>query len=260
MSPHRYESIREVMRDRIAGLEIGDALPPERQLAAEFGVARMTLRRAIDELVREGYLLRRQGSGTYVAEPKIAQRLTITSFSEDMRRRGFRPASETLSATEEPAGARIGRRLQISPRDIVLTAVRLRLADDVPMAIETLHVPRALVPGLRGDDLAGGSFYQLLEERYEVTIARGTQTVEPTVTNEEESGVLEVPLHSPAFLFERTTWTPQGVAIEFVRSVYRGDRYKLLAELESRPTATRAPSAGRSTVRSPVAGPSMAPG
>lgn len=223
------------MRDRIAGLEVGDVLPSERQLAAEFGVARMTLRRAVEELVREGYLVRRIGSGTYVAEPKIAQRLTMTSFSEDMRRRGFRPSSQTLSAREGPAGARIGRRLAISPAEDVLTVVRRRLADDVPMAIETLHVPSELVPGLRGEDLEDRSFYELLEQRYGVTLARGSQTIEPTVTNEEESEHLEVPLHSPAFLFERTTWSPDDVAIEFVRSIYRGDRYTLFTELESRP-------------------------
>lgn len=235
MREHRYQSIRAVLLDRIAELDVGDALPPERQLAADFGVARMTLRRAIEELVREGHLVRRQGSGTYVAEPKIAQRLAITSFSEDMRRRGLRPSSETLSATEGPAGAQIGRRLEISPRDGVLTVVRLRLADGVPMAIETLHVPRRVVPELSGRDLVDRSFYELLEERYAVKLARGTQTIEPTVTNEEESEVLQVPLHSPAFLFERTTWAPDDTAIEFVRSVYRGDRYKLLAELEARP-------------------------
>lgn len=254
--PHRYESIREAMRDRIAGLAVGDALPPERQLSEEFGVARMTLRRAIDELVREGYLVRRHGSGTYVAEPKIAQNLTITSFSEDMRRRGLTPSSETLSTDEHPAGPRLGRRLEISPDAQVLTVVRLRLADDLPMAIETLHVPRHLVPDLDGEELTGRSFYELLTDRFDVSIATGVQTIEPTVTNEEESEALAVPLHSPAFLFERTTRTAGDEVIEFVRSVYRGDRYKLLAELEAPPGRARVrmsdePAEGRG--RRPVA-------
>lgn len=194
----------------------------------------MTVRRAIEDLVREGHLVRRRGSGTYVAEPKIAQRLTMTSFSKDMRRRGFRPSSETLSVRLGPAGARIGRRLEVSPTEAVLTIVRRRLADGSPMAIETLHVPHRVVPDLRGDDLVDASFYELLDRRYGVKLARGTQSIEPTVTNEEESERLEVPLHSPAFLFERTTWTSEEVAIEFVRSIYRGDRYRLVAELEPR--------------------------
>ncbi len=249
--PHRYESIRETMRDRISALSVGDVLPPERQLAEEFGVARMTLRRAVDELVREGYLIRRQGSGTYVAEPKIAQKLTVTSFSDDMRRRGLTPSSRTLSAEDHPAGPRLARRLEISPDAVVLTVVRLRLADDRPMAIETLHVPRAVVPDLDGDELTGRSFYELLTGRFGITIARGTQTIEPTVTNEEESEALEVPLHSPAFLFERTTRTPHDEVIEFVRSVYRGDRYKLLAELEAPAGPPRGTDA--TTAHDPVA-------
>ena len=86
------------------------------------------------------------------------------------------------------------------------------------MAIETLHVPESLVPGLAPKDLDQGSFYELLSERYGITIVGGIQTIEPTVTNEEESSALGVPLHSPAFLFERTTRAETGEIVEFVRS------------------------------------------
>src|SRR5215216_4209128 len=82
--------------DLIERLEVGEAIPSERQLSADLGVSRLTVRAALDELVREGYLLRRRGAGTFVSEPKIAQELTMTSFTEDMRRRGMRPGSKTL--------------------------------------------------------------------------------------------------------------------------------------------------------------------
>jgi GntR family transcriptional regulator len=111
----------------------------------------------------------------------------------------------------------------------------LRLADGETMAIETLHLPKALVPGLEAKDL-GGSFYDLYRDRYGIRIASGTQSIEPTVTNEEESASLDVPLHSPAFLFERTSRDDRGATVEFVQSVYRGDRYRLVTEL-SRPLA-----------------------
>lgn len=238
----KYESVRERVMDMVEELTVGDALPPERELSAGLGVSRMTLRRALDELVREGHLIRRQGSGTFVAEPKISQPLSVTSFSEDMRRRGLTPGSRTLSAEEVYAGAALGRRLRLSPEALVLRVARLRLADDEPMAIEILHVPRALVPDLSEEDLAAGSFYEVLYDRYGLEIGAGVQTIEPTVTNEEESELLQVPLHSPAFLFERTTAAATGVVVEFVRSVYRGDRYRLTAELEppviSRPRPT----------------------
>jgi GntR family transcriptional regulator len=108
---------------------------------------------------------------------------------------------------------------------------RLRLADGDPMAIELLHVRASLVPGMTGRDLEENSFYELLADRYDLEIAGGTQTVEPTVTSDEESAALGVPLHSPALLFERVTRTATGDVIEFTSSTYRGDRYRLVTEL-----------------------------
>src|SRR6185312_13097576 len=103
-----------------------------------------------------------------------------------------------------------GRILHVSPSEPVVAVKRLRLADGEPMAIELLHVRASLVPGLTAQDLEENSFYDLLMSRYDVAIIGGTQTVEPTVTNEEESAVLGVPLHSPALLFERVTRTSDG--------------------------------------------------
>jgi len=155
----------------------------------------------------------------------------MTAFSEDMRRLGMRPASRTLGLTITPAGARLGRFLNVSPSEPIVVAQRLRLADAETMAIETLHVPATLVPGLGARDLEQHSFYDLLRDRYGVVVASGFQRIEATVTNEEESSALGVPLHSPAFLFERTTKADNGTVVEFVRSIYRGDRYVLATSL-----------------------------
>jgi GntR family transcriptional regulator len=228
-------SKQALVRDEILGmldeLQVGDALPSERRLATELGVSRPTLRAVIDELVREGLLLRRHGSGTYVAEPKIALPLTMTSFSEDMTRRGMRPGSRVVSFELTAAGAKLGQRLRVSPVDEVWVITRLRLADDETMAIEWLHAPRRLLGDLRREELANHSYYQLLRERRGIEIASGVQTIEPTVTSPEEAELLGVPVHSPAFLFERTTQSDGGEVVEFVRSVYRGDRYRLVTEL-----------------------------
>ena len=99
------------------------------------------------------------------------------------------------------------------------------------MAIELLHTRASLVPGLTASDLEENSFYDLLAGRYDVSIIGGTQTVEPTVTNEEESAALGVPLHSPALLFERVTRSSSGDVVEFTSSTYRGDRYRLVTEI-----------------------------
>lgn len=250
-TPNKYESIRIQVLDLIRDLEVGAAIPPERTLCQRFGVSRMTLRRALDELAREGAVERHQGRGTFVGRRKIAQQLEMTSFSEDMRRRGFTPGSRTLSLATVSAGAPLGRRLQISPRTKVVRVRRLRLADGEPMAIETLHVPGDLVPGLTAQDLVDTSFYDLLAERYGLVIATGEQTVEPTVVNAQEAEELRVPEHSPAFLFERTSRALDGRVVEFVRSVYRGDRYRLQVEL--RPPRPRSPrSTGAADASAPL--------
>jgi GntR family transcriptional regulator len=241
----KQSETRESVLELIERLAVGDAIPSERQLSADLGVSRLTVRAALDDLVREGLLIRRRGSGTFVSEPKIAQELTMTSFTEDMRRRGMVPASRTLDLRSVPAGAHLGRLLRVSPSERVVVVTRLRLADRETMAIETLHVPDALVPGLTAADLEQRSFYELLEGRYGIVIAAGIQTIEPTVTNEEESSGLGVPLHSPAFLFERTTQTEAGQVVEYVRSIYRGDRYRLVTELNRRDVRSARRNSGR---------------
>jgi GntR family transcriptional regulator len=228
---------RERVLDLIERLGTGEAIPSERQLSVDLGVSRLTVRAALDELVRDGYLVRRRGSGTFVSERKIAQELTMTSFTEDMRRRGLNPASRTLELDVVPAGAQLGRFLHVSPSEPVVVAKRLRLADRETMAIETLHVRESLIPGLTAEDLEHHSFYELLRDRYGIVIAGGVQTIEPTVTSAEESEALGVPLHSPAFLFERFSRNAEGDVVEFVHSIYRGDRYRIVTDLSTQPEA-----------------------
>lgn len=165
----------------------------------------------------------------------------MTSFTDDMRRRGLRPASRTLDLRVSPAGARLGRLLHVSPSEPVVVASRLRLADGESMAIETVHVAERHVPGITADDLEEQSFYELLRDRYGIVIVGGEQTIEPTVTDEDESAALGVPLHSPAFRFERVTHSKEGEIVEFVESIYRGDRYRLVTSLSRPQEAQRRP-------------------
>jgi GntR family transcriptional regulator len=249
----KQSQTRDLVLDLVEQMEVGEAIPSERQLSADLGVSRLTVRAALDDLAREGYLVRRRGAGTFVSEPKIAQELTMTSFTDDMRRRGMRPASRTLELRVTPAGARLGRLLHVSPSEPVVIARRLRLADGESMAIEKLHVRESHIPGLTQKDLEEQSFYELLRDRYGIVIAGGTQTIEPTVTDEEESAALGVPLHSPAFRFDRVTQSEEGEIVEFTESIYRGDRYRLVTAL-SRPQQERR---RRGTSRSDGTAPSI---
>src|SRR2546421_4902367 len=132
---------RQRVLELIDQLQVGEAIPPERRLSTDLGVSRLTLRAALDDLVRDGYLERRHGSGTFVSEPKIAQQLTLTSFSEDMRRRGMTAGSRTIELRETHAGAAGGRALQVSPHARGGRIRRLRVADNEPLAPQQPHVP-----------------------------------------------------------------------------------------------------------------------
>ena len=227
----KQRQVRASLEELIVGLSPGELLPVERDLARDLGVARMTLRRAVDQLVAEHRLIRRQGSGTFVAAPQVTQRPTATSFTADMRDRGLRPGGHTLFARVSPAGMMRAGLLAVPPHAHVLHVRRLRTADDEPMAVEDLHVPCEVAPGLTGQDLEDGSFYELLSVRYGTPIVAGTQTVEPCLTSAEEAELLGVEAGAPAFLFERTSRVADGRIAEFVRSIYRGDRYRIVVDI-----------------------------
>ncbi len=245
----KYPQIRDRLAARLETMPPGHALPPERELAQEYGVARMTLRRALSALVADGLLVRRQGSGTFVAPATVSLRLAASSFTEDMRARGLTPGARTLAASMGPTSPEIAAHLEIDAAADVLRVRRLRLADGIPMATEDLHVPVALVPGLSADDLVEQSFYRVLKDRFGVEIGRGVQTIVPTVVSAEDAAALQVEPGAPAFRIERITRSITNQVVEYVDSVYRGDRYRLVVDIfpagSSQPAAVPAQSRSR---------------
>jgi GntR family transcriptional regulator len=254
-NPRKHEMVRDRILDLIEGLDVGAAIPAERNLGEELGVSRVTIRRAVDDLVRDGYLERRHGSGTFVAQSKLAHPITASSFSADMERRGMQPSSHILSVARITAGAPLSWRLGIDRDDEIFQLRRVRLADNVPMAIETVHLPVALVPGLDTNELEHRSLYAILKEQYGLTIASGTQTIEPTMTNDEESAILGVPEGSLAFLCRLTTAISDGRVVEYTRGLYRGDRYILTAQLQPSPNGDGLGYPAKATLSAAIATP-----
>jgi GntR family transcriptional regulator len=214
----------------------GGRLPPERELSERFEVARETLRRSLRELEHEGLLERKQGAGTFVSGQPVLKQPQLKSFSEEMRERGLLPSSELLSAQWVAAGAKLAQRLKLVPGSSLLELKRLRLANDEPMALETVYLPQSLLPGLQPESLGEGSLYELLAQRFGIQIRSASQQIQATVLSEEEADVLDVPPFSPALLIERLSLSHIGEIVEYAKSLYRADRYRFEIHVMRSPT------------------------
>jgi len=227
----KYWGLKRHLLDLLRSMPPGSPIPTERSLAAEFDVSRTTVRQALAELTVEGRLLRVQGKGTFAAEPKVAQRLQLSSYTEDMRAQGRQPGSRLLEVSEEAADADLSRLLNIRASAKVLRLHRLRLADGEPMAIETTHLPLARFRGLSRYVKSGGSLYQVLRERFGVEMAYAEETIETALASPAEAELLGADVGLPMLLLSRHSFDDEGKPVEWVRSVYRGDRYKFVATL-----------------------------
>ncbi len=227
----KRDRVREFLLELVESRHPGDAIPSERTLCSRLEVSRPTLRAAVDELVAIGVLVREHGRGMFVAPEKITQEMVSGDHSLALPQAAGAWSSRLLEFTTMPAGARVGRRLRISPAAEITYVARLRIVDEAPMAIEYLHIPAELVPGLTAEELEGGDLYEHLRTQHGVQVREAVQSIEPTVTSEAESRLLDVPVLSPALLFERLTTDTSGRNVEYVHSVYRGDRYRIVSRL-----------------------------
>ncbi|MFF4550139.1 GntR family transcriptional regulator [Streptomyces sp. NPDC001435] len=238
----KRERVRDHILELIESLNPGDAIPSERSLCAALHVSRPTLRAAAGELVAAGLLVREHGRGMFVAPEKITQELISDQHAAVLPRASGTWSSRLLEFTTIAAGARVGRKLHVSPAADIVYVARLRLVDSAPMAIEHLHIPAALVPALTAEELEAGDLYEHLRDRHGVQVSEATQTIEPTVVSQAEARLLTIPHLSPALLFERLTSDTDKRPVEYVHSVYRGDRYRIVSRLSLGPAATHEPT------------------
>jgi DNA-binding GntR family transcriptional regulator len=212
------------------GLGPGDRLPAEHDLAAWFGVSRMTLRHALAELVKRGLVTKTVGrrGGTFVAAPKLEQDLTtLAGFSEQLRRHGMVAGARVLTAIARPAGPAAGAALQIGPDDPVYEVRRIRLADGRPIAAERSVFPADRFPGML-DSRLDGSLYELLEVRYGLRPHRARESLEPVTAGVREAEALEVAVGAPLMLVERTAYARSGEPLEYAHDLFRGDRTRVV--------------------------------
>jgi GntR family transcriptional regulator len=232
-----YAQVERIVMDMIRSgqLSPGQRAPSEREIAETLGISRMTARAAISNLAADGHLYSVPGKGTFVSSPKMRQDLLeLTSFTEDMQNRGLRPGARLLEmGVTSEASEKTYQALKLPFGDELIRIHRLRTADEEPMCLETSYLPRSSVPWLLEEDLETGSLYRALQERG-IDLVKAEEHLEATVVRETESALLTVPVGYPALLVERTTYTEADTPIEFVKSLYRGDRYRFSAILFKR--------------------------
>jgi GntR family transcriptional regulator len=227
----KYYQLREILLDLIEReLAVDAPVPSERELAARYGLSRMTARQAVEHLVSEGRLYRVQGKGTFVSRPKIDIPLRLTSFTEDMRARGMTPGSRDLGRRLIPATAAVARELSVEGGAPVYAIERLRTADGVPMALERSHIPAHLAPDLMDRTLEGASLYEILADVYGVVLDRGDQVIEAGIADSGDAGLLGLAPGSAVLLLQRRCWAG-AIPAEYAVSTYRADRYQLRASL-----------------------------
>jgi GntR family transcriptional regulator len=226
-----YQQLQRALRDAIEKRVLGpeDALPSERQLAADLGVSRITVRKAIDGLVSEGLLVSRQGSGNFVSARIDKNFAKLTSFSEDMRARGRNPHSVWLSRSEGTVTPEEALKLALSPGTLVYRFNRLRYADEEPMAIELATMVASCLPPLAE---VGESLYASLESLGNRPV-RALQRLRALLLNAEQAKLLEAKEGDAGLLVERLGYLRDGRAIELSQSFYRGDKYDFIAELNA---------------------------
>ncbi|MGH8962512.1 MAG: GntR family transcriptional regulator [Jatrophihabitantaceae bacterium] len=230
----KYYVVKRHLLELIGTLPPGSLVPTERVLTVELGTSRTTVRQALSELVGEGRLVRRQGSGTYVAEPKISWPLQMTSFTEQAAAAGYSATTELLDAGRRRAGEEIAGRLGIKVGAPVYLVERLRLVDGAAMAVETSHLSASRFPGLVGKLRRASSLYRVLTEQYGVTPVVAEETIETAAASPREADLLDTDTGAPMLVLSRHSFDAEGVAVEWVRSWYRGDRYTFVARLSAR--------------------------
>lgn len=233
MRETKYEHIADVLRQRCGELSDGSQLSSEKELAAEFGVSIMTVRRALELLDEEGIVRRVLGRGTFVQRRIVAKGDQLTSFSEDMQMRGLRPSSRLIGIDVLEAPEEVQKDLHLGSGEQVVALERLRLADDEPMCIETAHLSARFSDILEDDSLEGSLHTLLAEHGYQLETA--VRRIRAVAVAERPALLLGLHAGDPVLQVVQIFYSTQGAPIQRSRSFYRADRYEAYTKVRRKP-------------------------
>ncbi len=232
-----YGKVEEVLASEIARGDHrpGDRLSSEDELLARFGVSRITVRRAIQNLIQRGMVEIRRGRGTFVLAPKVSQELTkLTGFVEDMDTHGRKASARVVSQGVVAASSRVARHLGISKGTRVMRIERVRLADAVPMSFDETYLPLDIGRKIVRNDLRVRPIFALLEEKYGIPLTEAEYNLEAAAASAHVAEALNVPEGAPVFRIERTSFTGEGKPIDYEVLSYRGDLIRFVTRLARR--------------------------
>lgn len=232
----KYYLVKRHLLDQIDSLGPGASVPTERDLAATIHTSRTTVRQALSELVNEGRLIRRQGSGTFVAEPKLTWPLDLGGFTKQIAASGLTASSEVLGTKRLKATPELAPLLGVELRAPLYRIDRLRLADGSPIAVEISWFDALRFPGLTRLVRSGRSLHALLVERFGVAIDHGDESIETAPATPREAVPLRMDVGSPMLVVIRRNFDADDRPIELGRTWFRGDRVRLVTPL--RPVAS----------------------
>jgi GntR family transcriptional regulator len=232
----KYYQLASILRQKIeeGAWEPRAAIPSERQLESLYHLSRTTIREAIDSLVRQGYLYREHGRGTFVSPQKLQKGwMELTSFSEDLVKRGMQPGQTILSLERIVPSPRVLQRLELAPGSSVCRIERVRLGDGTPIGLQTSYLALSPDQLISLEDLeTTGSLYRILSEKFHIHPSEADETLEVTLATPEEAQLLEITSGAPLLLSERVLFSQERRPVEYVKILYRGDRYQYFTHLK----------------------------
>lgn len=229
-----YYQLKEILTQKIVQNElvVGERLPTEFELCEQYGVSRITVRQALNELEQDGLIYRKQGVGTFVATPRIEQSLTsFYSMSEEFRKRGLTPRTEVVEFSKELPPKKIAKALELGEGQPVYYIKRLRFADDTLMAIEYTYLPLVTFAGLTKEELDTTPLYDIMRNRFGVVTSSAKESFGAVAINKEDAAHFGLPEGYPALDLERFAYSG-STCVEYTTGVMRGDKFRFYVKLD----------------------------